>query len=283
MNHLSEIVRCLADVGKDLFSETEAKHQKPKPLLRTYITSLLSLVLCAAMFLGTTYAWFSGNVTNYGNEIYIGTLDVELYKLVDEEFVSLSDGNYTFFDSQIVWEPGHTAVETIRIDNEGQLTFKYLFGFTNGALAEDSTLLLPEVAQCFDVWVFHHTDESTPAATDYDAISAQDSGWVNVGTLDQLLAGRAAIEGRMHAANAVQQPAGSATYTIALHMLDDADASVMGQRISLNVKVLAFQEAADTDGFGPGEDTPATGDDVTEDDDLVIQDDDPADAADSNE
>ena len=61
--------------------------KKPKAksiLLQTYFTSLLSLVLCVAMFLGTSYAWFVSEVNNTGNEIYIGILDVELEKKTGE-------------------------------------------------------------------------------------------------------------------------------------------------------------------------------------------------------
>ena len=60
-------------------------------LLQTYFTSLVCLLLCVTMFFGTTYAWFTSEVTNTGNEIYIGTLDVELQKQVGGEWVSLQN------------------------------------------------------------------------------------------------------------------------------------------------------------------------------------------------
>ena len=58
-----------------------AKQPKVKSaLLQTYFTSLLCMVLCVTMFFGTSYAWFTSEVSNTGNEIYIGTLDVGLFK-----------------------------------------------------------------------------------------------------------------------------------------------------------------------------------------------------------
>ena len=42
------------------FERTEPKQQKKANagLLQTYVFSVLSLVLCCAMFLSTTFAWF---------------------------------------------------------------------------------------------------------------------------------------------------------------------------------------------------------------------------------
>jgi predicted ribosomally synthesized peptide with SipW-like signal peptide len=47
---------------------------------RALLTSVLSLVLCFAMLLGTTFAWFTDTVTSSGNVIQVGDLDVELYQ-----------------------------------------------------------------------------------------------------------------------------------------------------------------------------------------------------------
>ena len=52
--------------------------EKSKILLRTYLTSLLCMMLCVTMLLGTTYAWFTSEVTTAGNEIQVGTMRVDL-------------------------------------------------------------------------------------------------------------------------------------------------------------------------------------------------------------
>ena len=45
------------------------------------ILSALSLLLCASMLIGTTFAWFTDSVTSTGNKIQSGTLvlDLEMY------------------------------------------------------------------------------------------------------------------------------------------------------------------------------------------------------------
>jgi len=254
-----------------------AENQQPKvknTLLQTYFTSLLSLVLCVGMFFGTSYAWFTSEVTNMGNEIYIGILDVELEKQSGSEWLSLSAKSNQasinhLFSEEIHWEPGYTALETIRITNKGELDFRYVLNFTDGttSLADSAsgrTLLgLASVAQYFDVWVYAHpaaaSTESTaspapeasaePAFTkpdSYDEITKRDSGWVNAGTLADLLNGKTVLNGVM---NDVTDNGPVHTYTIALHMREDATSNVMGHKITLNVKLVAYQLSSETDAF----------------------------------
>ena len=49
-----------------------------KQTRRTLVASVLALVVCAAMLIGTTFAWFTDSVTSGRNTIVAGNLDVEL-------------------------------------------------------------------------------------------------------------------------------------------------------------------------------------------------------------
>ena len=238
-------------------------------LLQTYFISLICLVLCVAMFFGTSYAWFTSEVTNVGNEIYIGTLDVELKKHVGtdwtaENWKSMSDrvdgvNTTRLFDGSIKWEPGYTALETLRITNEGDLAFKYVLSFTDGVAIDPAAnaVDLQTVAKYFDVWVYDHGKHGVEAENfqkpaSYDKLTEEGSGWELAGSLDQLLAGAEVLEGNM--VTVLDADGGIAatsdTYTIALHMKETADASIMGHKISLNVKLVAYQKAAEIDGLG---------------------------------
>ena len=55
---------------------------------KSLIFSALSLLLCCALLAGTTFAWFTDSVTNTGNKIQAGNLEIELQRLQD-------DGSYT--------------------------------------------------------------------------------------------------------------------------------------------------------------------------------------------
>ena len=41
------------------------------------IFSIISMLLCCTMFMGTTYAWFTDSVTSADNKISSGTLEVD--------------------------------------------------------------------------------------------------------------------------------------------------------------------------------------------------------------
>ena len=256
-------------------SAEEKKAVAKSTILQTYFTSLLCLILCVVMFFGTTYAWFTSEVNNVGNEIYIGTLDVELAKKNGDSWASLfelnGEANKTnLFDKERCWEPGYTALETIKVVNEGDLTFKYVLSFKDGVAqdAENIAVQQPaDITKYFDVWVYNYADHENvaPTLTSYKDITKENSGWVYSGSLDQLLAGKVVLEGMVTpckkeqtaastettAATAPAEPVEAANiHVIALHMKENADRSVMGHKISLNVKLVAYQKPSEADDLG---------------------------------
>ena len=52
--------------------------KKTKTTKQMLLYSIVSLCLCVSMLIGTTYAWFTDNVTSTNNIIQTGKLDVEL-------------------------------------------------------------------------------------------------------------------------------------------------------------------------------------------------------------
>lgn len=60
-----------------------------KSAKRELLSSVMALLICIAMFSGTTYAWFTDSVTSGVNRIVAGNLDVKLYHsnktVTDEE------------------------------------------------------------------------------------------------------------------------------------------------------------------------------------------------------
>ena len=98
---------------------------------RALLTSIMSLILCCTMLLGTTFAWFTDTVKSANNTIIAGKLDVELYhadKGTNEADEKVG-AHTTLFDdvSPTLWEPGAMAWEKFTIKNEGTLALKYQF------------------------------------------------------------------------------------------------------------------------------------------------------------
>lgn len=95
---------------------------------RAMLFSVLALVLCMSMFVGTTYAWFTDSVTSAKNQIVAGNLDVAL-KYQNKAVTSWTDveGKSDLFDPNALWEPGHVEVAYFEVSNVGSLAMKYLF------------------------------------------------------------------------------------------------------------------------------------------------------------
>ncbi len=104
------------------------------------LSSVISLTLCFAMLLGTTFAWFTDTASTAVNTIQAGTLDVDLvfaegctingtaYNIGDSAVgVSLDfkkAGNAE--DEPVLWEPGCTyELPALKVVNKGNLALKY--------------------------------------------------------------------------------------------------------------------------------------------------------------
>ena len=80
-----------------------------KSTKRALLSSTISLFLCFAMLLGTTFAWFTDSVTSANNVIRSGNLDVAVTYTLDGETWKDFDGAADVFQKGL-WEPGHTEV-----------------------------------------------------------------------------------------------------------------------------------------------------------------------------
>ena len=103
---------------------------KTRSTKRALMLSLLSLMLCVSMLIGSTYAWFTDSVTSTNNIIKSGKLDVEMYWAegkadpADTATAWTDASNGAIFNND-KWEPGYTEVRHIKIANEGTLALKY--------------------------------------------------------------------------------------------------------------------------------------------------------------
>ena len=93
------------------------------------LKSALSLLLCASMLVGTTFAWFTDRVVSGRNTIAAGNLDVELYHsnaAVQNEQVTTNTLLFKDFQGNpILWEPGVVTYENLHVTNAGDLALSY--------------------------------------------------------------------------------------------------------------------------------------------------------------
>ena len=105
-----------------------------KSTKRALISSALALLMCVAMLIGTTFAWFTDTASTGVNKIQAGNLNIELQmkdnngNWVNAEGKTLPflvEGKIPAEGTQILWEPGCTYyVPQIRVLNKGNLAVK---------------------------------------------------------------------------------------------------------------------------------------------------------------
>jgi len=158
-----------------------------KTTKRALFSSVMALLLCFAMLMGTTMAWFTDSVSNGINKIQSGNLDVELWHIdyVNGDYpdgFELVEANTALFLNQdqqpILWEPGAGAAEDFRIKNVGSLALKYQFSinFANATETPEGKTL----ADILDVTIYQiggtFTDEQFKNPVDGTIISEENAG-----------------------------------------------------------------------------------------------------------
>lgn len=121
-----------------------------KTTKRALLSSVIAMLICVTMLIGTTFAWFTDTASTGVNKIQAGNLNIELQmKNNDGVWVNaegkilpfLVEGKIPADGTQILWEPGCTYyVPEVRVVNKGNLAVKFeyvneLLGVT-GKLAE---------------------------------------------------------------------------------------------------------------------------------------------------
>ena len=88
------------------------------------VASLVAMVVCFSMLIGTTFAWFTDSTSSGSNVITAGNLDINVEYTLDGENWSDLEGATDLFQKG-EWEPGHTEVVALKIANQGSLALKY--------------------------------------------------------------------------------------------------------------------------------------------------------------
>ena len=97
---------------------------------RALLTSVMALVMCVVMLVGTTFAWFTDTASTGVNKIVAGNLDVKLMYSTDMVNWKEATEQTKLFSDNALWEPGYTQVVYLKVVNAGNLALKYEAGFS---------------------------------------------------------------------------------------------------------------------------------------------------------
>ncbi len=192
-----------------------------------------ALLVCILLLIGTTFAWFTDSVSNSGNKIQAGSLEVSFAEFdpAEEGYVNVGKEPIFNYDK---WEPGYTDVACVKIGNEGTLALKYQLDI----------IVDGDVGNLADVIDVYYVADSTART----ALPADTTGMQYIGTLSQVL-NNASENGVAHG----NLLAGEADFaTIALHMKESAGNEYQGASIGTTFDIVlnATQLTHETDGFG---------------------------------
>lgn len=211
------------------------KHaQKTKQAL---VASVVSMAMCCALLLGTTFAWFTDSVTNTGNEIEAGTLSIQLN---GED----SGGKTLFSSNDFLWEPGRSKTARVELANTGSLWLKYTIRFSDVQVTPNAQYPYADITDVLDVYKVPKTEGV--AATDLD-----DS--TRLGTVKQLM-----TAGTLETPEGVLAPSGESNqsvddkdaFTLVIKMQESAGNEYQGAAATFDVVVNATQYTYEKDGFG---------------------------------
>ena len=109
-----------------------------KSTKRALLGSVMAMVLCLAMLVGATFAWFTDTASTGVNKIQSGKLEVALeMKDASGSWVSAEGKTLDFVKAAaakgeaILWEPGCTyTLPELRVVNNGNLALKYMIKIT---------------------------------------------------------------------------------------------------------------------------------------------------------
>lgn len=226
-----------------------------KSTKRALLFSCLSLLLCVSMLVGTTFAWFTDEVKSTNNIIKAGNLDVELLWSNDNSsWKNAADEQNPIFSYQY-WEPGYTEVKYVKIENAGNLAFKYQMSIIPSIMPAAGEVNLADVIEVYMIPVTENMEEIT--RQNYASMGNY------VGTLSSLMADPdGAAYGIMLPVNGSQNVTldpedehlvhtGSATYCIVLHMQEEAGNEYQNLSVGegFSVHLLATQYTWENDSF----------------------------------
>lgn len=99
-----------------------------KAVKRSIILCALSLALCVALLVGSTFAWFSDSITNSGNTITAGNLTAQWsYRPINDDTAAYEpvSEELALFSADTVWQPGEPQGYDFKVENTGSVDFEW--------------------------------------------------------------------------------------------------------------------------------------------------------------
>lgn len=235
---------------------------KTKATRHALLLSVLSLFLCVAMFVGTTFAWFTDTATSGNNIIKTGDLDIVLEywdgtKWADAEGIVLEfQKASTSAGTEVLWEPGCTyKMPKFRIRNTGSLASRIVIKL-NGVKGDEKLMEAIELSTYI---------ENMPQSVLDGSLSAALGSFnkTSVSPMYNTPDGTVIFDWSLMGAGVVSPDTGhtdtSPEFTISGHMKETAGNEYQNLSIEgISITVIAKQDVYEYDSLGRKYDSTAT-------------------------
>ncbi len=241
-----------------------------KDTRKSLLLSVVSLVLCFTMLMGTTFAWFTDTATVSVSKIVAGNLDVELWAgnvangaVVADSYKNVGDDGTSTIWNDIKWEPGYTSYKVITIKNVGNLAFEYAMDIIagDGVVANAETgERLSDVIDVSVAYLGTSNDDSIKTIANVTNYSYQQlMKGEEKATLADLFAGDP--DGILHgsllsAKSTVELPGGmgyehkgEVSFIVKLHMDENAGNEYQNLTEDFDIRLYAKQYTEEADSF----------------------------------
>lgn len=242
-----------------------------KTTKKALFTSMMSLLLCFTMLMGTTFAWFTDSVKSANNIIKSGNLDIDVQYTLDGENWKDLDGADDLFKKGL-WEPGHTEVVVLKIENKGSLALKYnanmnIISEAVGKTKDGANIVLSDILTV-STCTQQYTDGNGNVASGADIFPAMAfnneggmEGWIGYQTTSTFKTGNVLKSDKQ------LQPKEADYIAVKVDMAETVtnEANHNGievPAIEFGINVLATQFTYENDSFGPDYDEGASVEDA---------------------
>lgn len=206
------------------------------------ISSVTVLLICFAMLIGSTFAWFTDSASTGVNKIQAGTLDIEAYYQDADPSGSISydiggtdhcistvkfsgdkkdlEGS-KLVDESVIFEPGYVGAKLITVENKGNLAAKIKL-------------------------VINTQDDGLQNALWFDFIRVNENG-IDGTFVKRDMSTIVAVADGVEVAVAANN--GKASFIFIYGMNEDAGNQYQGKSFETSVTVLATQDKVEADSF----------------------------------
>ena len=216
-----------------------------KSTKRALLSSVFALVLCVAMLVGSTFAWFTDTASTGVNKIVSGKLDVELEYSYDMSEWKTATSSTKLFNDSTLWEPGVTEVVYLRVKNAGSLALKYTMGLSSNVGFADGKNVAGETYNVGD-----YLKMGTAVVT--EKLANREAAWAAVaGNADAIKTLKPFVEGMpVLGAGKTTDPIALVIY-MPTEVGNEANAGTKASyAYRLGVEVNATQATVESDSFG---------------------------------